>query len=60
MSLRIYVLARNLDSTAGYAEAKTYVLGPVSVAPPSGALASYKRHAYSEVVRLNNPAGRRE
>jgi hypothetical protein len=23
-------------------------------------LARYKRHAYSEVVRLNNPAGRRE
>jgi len=56
MSLRIYVLARNTDLTVGYTDPKTYQLGPVSVTPGLG----YKRHAYSELVRLNNPAGRRE
>ena len=56
MTLRIYVLARNLDQTAGYTDPKTYPLGPVSVTPGG----AYKRHAYSELVRLNNPAGRRE
>jgi type IV pilus assembly protein PilW len=56
MSLRIYVLARNLDVTGGYTDAKTYALGPVSVTPGG----AFRRHAYSELVRLNNPAGRRE
>jgi type IV pilus assembly protein PilW len=57
MSLRIYLLARNLDATGGYTDAKTYALGPVSVAAPGDA---FRRHAYSQLVRLNNPAGRRE
>lgn len=56
MSVRIYVLARNIDPTGGYTDSKTYTLGPASVTPGD----NYKRHAYSELVRLNNPAGRRE
>jgi type IV pilus assembly protein PilW len=61
MSVRIYLMARNLDPTGGYVDAKTYALGPVSVNyAANDPLARYKRHAYSEVVRLNNPAGRRE
>lgn len=56
MTLRIHVLARNLDQTAGYTDPKTYSLGPASSAPGG----AYKRHAYSELVRINNPAGRRE
>jgi type IV pilus assembly protein PilW len=56
LSVKIYLLARNVDRTGSYADAKTYSLGPVSVTPGG----PYKRHAYAEVVRLNNPAGRRE
>ena len=56
MSLRIYVLARNLDATGGYIDTKTYALGPVTVTPGG----AFRRHAYSQVVRVNNPAGRRE
>lgn len=56
MTVRAYVLARNIDQTAGYVDPKTYQLGPVSVTPAG----AYKRHAYSELIRLNNPAGRRE
>lgn len=56
MSVRIFLLARNVERTGGYTDPKTYVLGPVSVTPGG----PYKRHAYSEVARLNNPAGRRE
>ena len=59
MSVRVYLLSRNIDSTGTYSDAKTYALGGVSVTP-SGADLKYKRHAYSELVRLNNPAGRRE
>ena len=56
LSVKIYLLARNVDRTGGYTDTKTYSLGPVSVTPGG----PYKRHAYAEVVRLNNPAGRRE
>jgi type IV pilus assembly protein PilW len=56
VSVRVHVLARNTDATAGYTDSKTYNLGPVSVTPGG----AFKRHAYSELVRLNNPAGRRE
>ena len=56
MTLRIYLLARNVDSTTSYPDSKTYALGPVSVTPGG----AFRRHAYNELVRLNNPAGRRE
>ena len=56
MSLRIYLLARNLDATGSYTDVKTYALGPVTVTPGG----AFRRHAYSQLVRLNNPAGRRE
>ena len=55
MSVRIYLLARNIDAS-GVVDTKTYNLGPVSVTPGG----SYRRHAYSEAVRLVNPSGRRE
>jgi type IV pilus assembly protein PilW len=57
MTVRIYLLARSIEPSSGFTDTKTYVLGPVSVAAPSD---SYRRHAYNELVRLNNPAGRRE
>ena len=56
MAVKAHILARNIDQTTGFTDTKTYALGPVSVTPGG----NYKRHAYSELVRLNNPAGRRE
>jgi type IV pilus assembly protein PilW len=56
MAVRIYLLARNLDASSSFADTKTYVLGPVSVTPGG----SFRRHAYNQLVRLNNPSGRRE
>jgi type IV pilus assembly protein PilW len=57
MTVRIYLLARSLEPSTGFVDKKSYVLGPVSVSAPSD---SYRRHAYNELVRLNNPAGLRE
>jgi type IV pilus assembly protein PilW len=57
MSVRIDILARNLSPTAGYSDNKTYQLGAASVGPFSD---GFKRHAYTAVVRLMNPAGLRE
>ena len=60
MAVRVYVLARNLESTSGYSDPKTYTFGTAATYTPSGSDLSYRRHAYSELVRLNNPSGRRE
>jgi type IV pilus assembly protein PilW len=55
MSVRIYLLARNVD-VSNVVDVKTYALGPVSDTPGG----TFRRHAYNELVRLNNPSGRRE
>jgi type IV pilus assembly protein PilW len=59
--VRAYVLARNVDATPGYTDVKTYVLGAARTYTPTAAAdLQYRRHVYSETVRLNNPSGRRE
>jgi len=60
MAVRVYLLARNIDTTPGYFDNKTYSLGGTTTFTPSGSETGYRRHAYSAVVRLNNPSGRRE
>jgi type IV pilus assembly protein PilW len=58
MAVRVHLLARNVDVLAGYTDTKTYTLGiGVAVGPFND---GFKRHQYSAVVRLMNPAGRRE
>lgn len=58
VAVRVYLLARNIETTAGYTDNKTYNLGPAaSAVAPGGA---YKRHAYSELIRVANVSGRRE
>jgi type IV pilus assembly protein PilW len=59
MAVRVHLLARNIDTTPGYSDVKTYTLGATTFTP-SGSETSYRRHAYSVLVRLNNPSGRRE
>jgi type IV pilus assembly protein PilW len=57
VAVRINLLARNLTPTSGYTDATTYDLGVMGGTTPGGA---YKRHVYNTVVRLINPAGRKE
>ncbi len=57
MTVRVNLLARNNDPTTGYTDPKTYHLGLADPVTPGGA---YKRHAYSQLVRVINPSGRRE
>lgn len=62
VTVQFYVLARNLETSPGYTDPKTYGIGlkadgsPLTVNPGLG----YRRHVYSSLVRLNNPAGRRD
>ena len=60
MAVRVHILARNIDATPGYTDVKTYTLGSATPYTPSGANVHYRRHVYSELVRLTNPSGRRE
>lgn len=57
VSVRVHLLARNIDATGGYTDAKTYALGSGVSVTPAG---SYRRRAYDEVTRINNVAGRLE
>lgn len=57
MAVRVNLLARSTEPTRGYVDNKTYRLGTVTVTAPGD---SYRRHAYSELVRVVNPSGRRE
>lgn len=62
MTVRVNLLARNNDPTVGYADNKKYSLGSVTVLPTDipASDKAYKRHAYSELVRVINPSSRRE
>jgi len=57
VTVNMYVLARNLEATAGYVEDKTYVLGQTALGPFGD---GFKRHVYNSFVRLVNVSGRRE
>lgn len=56
VAIKISVLARNVEPTAGYSDDKTYKLGSTVISAPGD---GYKRHVFSTVVKLNNPAGRK-
>ena len=58
MAVRVNLLARNIATGVGHTDTKTYALGAGVVAGPFND--HFKRHAYTAVVRLMNPAGRRE
>ena len=66
VSARFYVLARNIEHSPGLsteAKNKTYTLGrkadgtALTVGPFND---NYRRHVYSSLVRITNPAGRRD
>ena len=62
VTARIHLLARNLETSPGYTDGKTYTLGddidgnPVTVTPGG----AFRRHVYSSLVRIANAAGRRD
>lgn len=58
MTVGINLLARNIEPTSGYKDAKTYNMGLAGTLGPFGD--SYQRHLYSEVVRVINVSSRRE
>ena len=63
VSVRVHVLARSNETSAGYIDAKTYTMGVIDstgtaqTVTPGGA---YKRHLFSQQIRLINPSSRRD
>lgn len=57
VAVRLNVLARNLEPTGDYTDAKQYDMGVVGLLTPGG---NYKRHVYNAVVRIVNPSARRD
>jgi type IV pilus assembly protein PilW len=62
VAVRVYVLARNADTTAGYTDTKTYSFGTNSNGTPNTATpgGGYRRHLYTALVRVNNVSQRLE
>lgn len=58
VSIKLYLVSRNIDPTRGYNDTKQYSLGTSGIVGPFND--SYKRHAYIQNVRLVNTSGRRE
>ena len=62
VSVRINLLARNLEPSPGYTDAKTYTLGrnaagtEITFVPAD----QYRRHAYTGLVRIVNASERRD
>lgn len=57
VAVKLYVLARSLQTTPGHTDSKTYALGSTTLGPFND---GYKRHVFQTTVRLTNLSGRRE
>jgi type IV pilus assembly protein PilW len=63
VTARVHVLSRTTEPSPRHTDVKTFNLGLQADGTPlviPAANDKLKRHAYSETVRMNNPAGRRE
>lgn len=59
VSVKLNIIARNIKTSVDTAATKVYSLGLAGTHTPAAG-DRYKRHAYTQVVRLVNPSGRRE
>lgn len=57
VSVKVFVLARNTESSSGYTDTKSYTLGSAAALPSFGD--HYRRHVYGATVKLVNVTGRR-
>lgn len=62
VSVKLNIIARNTEPTAGYTNTNIYTLGSAGTFGPfnNDVKGGYKRHVYTQIVRLVNPSSRRE
>lgn len=58
VAVKLYIISRNIEPSTGYTDNKTYTLGQAGAFGPFND--RYKRHVYTQVVRLINPSSRKE
>lgn len=58
MALRLHLLARSNESTAGYLDSKTYNLGLSGTTTATND--HFKRRVFSQLIRVVNPSSRRD
>jgi len=59
VSVKLFLLARNTETTAGYTDTKQYLLNSVGAPALAAFNDNYKRHVYTATVMATNIAGRR-
>lgn len=61
--IKVNVLARNTEASPNFSTTKTYILGKLADGTTDNTFGPFsdpfKRHAFTSVVRLDNPAGRK-
>ena len=57
VAVKLYVLVRSAEQTPGYSDAKTYNLGSTTLGPYND---GFKRHLFTQTIRLTNVSMRRE
>jgi type IV pilus assembly protein PilW len=57
--VRVSLVVRNLASSPGYSDTRTYTVGGESYTVPT-AFQGHKRQVYTRTVSIRNTAGRRE
>ncbi|MDI1245749.1 MAG: PilW family protein [Rhodoferax sp.] len=65
VAVRVHLLARNNETSAGFVDPKTYEMGfvdnvgSVQIVTPATAVRAYKRRLFSQLIRAVNPSARR-
>ena len=59
MSMRVHLLARSLEQSPGFQDAKGYDMGTAGTVSAAAGTLGYRRHQFSQAMRLINPIGRR-
>jgi type IV pilus assembly protein PilW len=61
MTVKVYLLGRNLETTQGYVDRKTYTMGLSGTLPAFGdSERGYRHHVYSAPIRVNGQSDFRE
>ena len=60
VAMKIWIIARTDEETAGYTDTKTYRGGSNPVVTYDPVDDGFKRHVFSNTIRIHNAAGRRE
>ncbi|WP_332671272.1 PilW family protein [Aromatoleum sp.] len=59
VGVRVWLIARAIESSPGYVDEKTYQLGGKDPFVPEDSVKRFKRHVFNTYIELTHPTGRR-